>query len=259
MIKNIYINFLLKSIFKPIITLFYQFALPSKYNGTKNEKDDFYPIENFKKEQSLKSYKHFKKYFSNSILINDKLGSLISKEKAMRKIREFSIKRSILNDINQEKLYLEFGVHSGKSINYLSKFLKTKIYGFDSFTGLKEDWLGTKNPIGSMDLKGQVPKVRSNVEIIKGEVEDTLENFLMEKKGKINFVHMDMDVYKSSKFVLQKIKPFLSSGCIILFDELYNFAGWEQGEYKALIEVFEENEYKYLAFTNFEKVTIQII
>ena len=32
-----------------------------------------------------------------------------------------------------------------------------------------------------MDLKGQIPKVRSNVEIIKGEVEDTLEKFLTEK------------------------------------------------------------------------------
>ncbi|MDC2975943.1 class I SAM-dependent methyltransferase [bacterium] len=259
MIKNFYIKFILKSFFRPVIVLFYQYALPSIYTGTKNNDDEFYPIENYKKEQSLKSYNHFKKHFSNSILINDKLGTLISKQKAMNKIREFSIKRSILNDRNQENLYLEFGVHSGKSINYLSKFLKTKIYGFDSFTGLKEDWLGTKNPIGSMDLKGQIPKVRSNVEIIKGEVEDTLEKFLTEKKTKINFVHMDMDVYKSTKYVLQKIKPFLNSGCIILFDELYNFAGWEEGEYKALIEVFKDDEYKYLAFTNFEKVTIQII
>ena len=48
--------------------------------------------------------------------------------------------------------------HPSENANYeWSKFLKTKIYGFDSFTGLKEDWLGTKNPIGSMDLKGQIP------------------------------------------------------------------------------------------------------
>ena len=45
---------------------------------------------------------------------------------------------------------------------------------------------------------------------------------------------MDMNIYKSTKYVLQKIKPFLNSGCIILFDELYNFAGWEEGNIKLL-------------------------
>ena len=43
-------------------------------------------------------------------------------------------------------------------------------------------------------------------------------------------------------------KPYLIKGCVILFDELYNFPGWRAGEYKALIEVFNENEYKYPVF-----------
>ncbi len=71
-------------------------------------------------------------------------------------------------------------------------------------------------------------------------------------------MHMDLDVYSSTKFVLQKVKPYLDKKCVILFDELYNHPGWEHGEYKALTEVFNENEYRYLAFTNFEKVAIQI-
>ena len=33
------------------------------------------------------------------------------------------------------------------------------------------------------------------------------------------------------------------------FDELYNLTRWKVGEYKALTEVFNENEYKYLAFS----------
>ena len=77
---------------------------------------------------------------------------------------------------------------------------------------------------------------------------DTLEKFLEEKKPNINFVHMDLDTYPSSKYVLEKIKPFLMKGSIILFDEIYNFAGWEVGEYKALKEVFNDNEYKFIAF-----------
>ena len=47
------------------------------------------------------------------------------------------------NDNNSDNLYIEFGVFSGTSINYFSKNLKKKIYGFDSFEGLKEDWVGT--------------------------------------------------------------------------------------------------------------------
>ena len=30
---------------------------------------------------------------------------------------------------------------------------------------------------------------------------------------------------------------------------LYNFPGWSEGEYKALIEEFEEEEFTYLAFS----------
>jgi hypothetical protein len=48
---------------------------------------------------------------------------------------------------------------------------------------------------------------------------------------------------------LQKIKPFLRKGTIILFDELYNYVNWQENEYKALTEIFNENEYKFLAFS----------
>ena len=61
---------------------------------------------------------------------------------------------------------------------------------------------------------------------------------------------MDMDTYNTSKFVLEKIKPYLSKGAIICFDELYNFEGWKVGEFKALKEVFSEDEFKYKCFSN---------
>ena len=48
---------------------------------------------------------------------------------------------------------------------------------------------------------------------------------------------MDVDTYETTKFVLETIKPHLINGAIILFDELYNFEGWDVGEYKALTEV----------------------
>ena len=44
-----------------------------------------------------------------------------------------------------------------------------------------------------------------------------------------------------------------------IFDELYNYAGWEFGEYKALKEVFREDEYIFKAFNTLgHQVVIQI-
>ena len=47
---------------------------------------------------------------------------------------------------------------------------------------------------------------------------------------------------------------------IITFDQLYNYPGWKMGENKALKEIFNENEYEYIAFcSNGEQVAIQVI
>lgn len=71
---------------------------------------------------------------------------------------------------------------------------------------------------------------------------------------------MDVDTYESSKFILEAIKPNLVKGAIILFDELYNFEGWDVGEYKALREVFNDNEYKFLSFaTDSSQAVIKIL
>ena len=59
----------------------------------------------------------------------------------------------------------------------------------------------------------------------------------------------NVDTYDTSNFILKTIKPFLNNGAIILFDELYNYIGWEENEYKALIENFEEKEFNYLVFS----------
>ena len=57
-----------------------------------------------------------------------------------------------------------------------------------------------------------------------------------------------MDTYSSTLFVLKKIKKYLINNSIILFDELYNYPGYEEGEFKALKEVFQESEFEYKAF-----------
>ena len=167
-------------------------------------------------------------------------------------IRKFSVSHAIKNN-SSDKLFLEFGVFKGDSINTFAKYLlkkKSHIFGFDSFEGLEEEWITHEyNPIGTFSLNKKPPKVDKNVTLVIGKVQDTLENFLKQKEGKkIAFVHMDMDTFVPTQYVLKKIKPFLSKGAVILFDEFYGFPNWKEHEYKALMEIFNEKEYKYIAF-----------
>lgn len=193
------------------------------------------------------TYNYFKDHLKNSLIFED-----------VKKIREYAIKTALLNDKDKRYYYLEFGVFQGKSANYFSKFVN-KIYCFDSFEGLKDDYLGTPFPKGTWNLNKNIPKLNSNVEPIVGWVEDTLDDFLKKHNPKINFVHMDMDTYNSTKFTLEKLKPYLVNDAIILFDELYNYPGWKNGEHKALMEVYKEDEFNYKAFViNSVRCAIQI-
>ncbi len=202
----------------------------------------------YKEDQIKKCYEHFKDHLKNAVLLDS------------YKIREHAIENAIEVDTDPNNVYLEFGVFSGTSINFFAKKIKKNIYGFDSFEGLKEDWLGTSVTKGTFDLKKKIPTLNSNAIPVVGWIQDTLPNFLKEKNPKIIFVHMDVDTYETSKFVLEKIKPHLVSGGIILFDELYNFEGWDVGEYKALKEVFDDKSYKFISFsTDTSQAAIKIL
>jgi len=180
-------------------------------------------------------------------------------------IRNFSIYRAIqgLNNSDNNNFFLEFGVYTGGSINLFAKQLQSvnkEVYGFDSFEGLKEDWLThVFFPKGALSLNKKKPKVLKNVKLIAGYIQDTLEEFLNQsEKKRIIFAHMDMDTYESTKFALIKIKPFLKKGSIILFDEFYGYPNWEKEEYKAFKEVFNKDEFKYIAFCESE-VAIEML
>ena len=162
-------------------------------------------------------------------------------------IRKYAIETALLSDKKKEHYYLEFGVFTGSSANFASNYVK-KLYAFDSFKGLSEDWVGKGKAKGFFNLDGKIPQLNSNIEPVVGWVEDTLEEFLKKHNPKINYIHFDMDTYSPTKFALEKIKPYLLKNAIILFDEFYNYLGWEHGEYKAFKEIFKENEYDFKAF-----------
>ncbi len=198
---------------------------------------------------SKETFQVFGKYFRETVLFKD-----------LSKIREYAVKCALSNDLEQKYYYLEFGTFKGESSIYFSKYLK-KLYTFDSFFGLQEDWLGNNdNPKGTFRLKKKPTFQEKNIEIVDGYVENTLENFLKEHNPQINFIHLDLDLYRPTKYTLEKIKPYMLNGSIILFDEFYNYYGWRSGEYKALIETFKDNEFKYRAFRiNNQQAVIEFI
>ena len=193
------------------------------------------------------TFNHFKENIKSSLIFE-----------STEAIREYAIKTSLLNDKECQNYYLEFGVYNGVSANFFSKYVN-KLYVFDSFEGIREDFVGTPNAIGTMNLDKKIPKLNSNVIPNVGWVEDTLDIFLKKHNPKINFLHLDLDTYSPTKFTLEKVKPYLAKNAIIIFDELYNYFGWKHGEYKALNEVFNKDEFEYKAFEiNGCKVAIQI-
>lgn len=143
-------------------------------------------------------------------------------------------------------LWLEFGVASGRTINYISKFTKGKVYGFDSFEGLPEKWRDGFEK-GMFHRNGNLPKVNSNVELITGWFHETLVNFIQTKKRKVSFIHIDADLYTSTKFILEVLKDYMDKDCVIVFDELVNYPGFdgENGELKAFYEFITENRVDY--------------
>lgn len=152
----------------------------------------------------------------------------------------------------------EFGVYRGDSINYFARKLPV-LYGFDSFEGLKEDWRGYALARGSFDLKGKLPKVRSNVHLIKGWFDATIPPFLAQHPESFAFVHIDCDTFEATEVALGLIGALLVPGTVIVFDEYFGYRGWQLGEFKAWSDFAQRTgtQYKYLAFCT-QQVAIQV-
>ncbi|GAB5403893.1 MAG: hypothetical protein Aurels2KO_21240 [Aureliella sp.] len=131
---------------------------------------------------------------------------------------------------------LEFGVFDATSINRTADLWPDRqLFGFDSFEGLPEDWdLGSKvyTKNGKWHLNGKLPEVRSNVTLIKGFFDDTLENWWKANQGQIGFLHVDCDLYSSTKTVLSTLNDGIVPGTIIRFDDLIDFREFENYEGK---------------------------
>jgi len=164
-----------------------------------------------------------------------------------RELLEFA-----LGEVDAPGLWLEFGVARGKDIRAIAGSCPHTVYGFDSFLGLPEDWTHFQRQ-GRFSTGGHLPAgLPENVMILKGLFEDTLPSFLHEHPEKIAFLHLDSDLYSSTRQVLGLLHGRLQPGTIILFDDFMNYPGWLEGEAKAWFECVAEHaiEFRYIGFAS---------
>lgn len=159
----------------------------------------------------------------------------------------------------EDGMACEFGVFSGGSLKTIVTARAGRdVYGFDSFQGLPEDWRANI-PAGAFRAE-QVPEV-DGATIVSGWFSDTLPGFLAEHPGPVAFLHLDADLYSSTKTVLEKIGDRLRPGSVVLFDEYFNYPGWEGHEHRAWREFVEKHGvgFEYLCYTsNNEQLAVRL-
>ena len=156
---------------------------------------------------------------------------------------------------------VELGVSRGVSFFSFHKFLEIflptdtskKVYGFDSFEGLSDlsemdglslhdDARNDKKEGGwsAKEVEGEIFELnrlfnsdnilaRERSRLIKGRVQDTLDDFLKDTPGlRINLLHFDLDLYEPTLFTLEKLWDLVVPGGVIVFDE-YGLPPWGGG------------------------------
>ena len=126
-----------------------------------------------------------------------------------------------------EGLVLEFGVASGATINHLATSIalrERRVYGFNSFCGLPEPW--ARYSVGHFAC--QPPAVAANVGLVVGLFAETLPPFLAAHAGNAALIHLDADLYSSTRTVLELLTPRIVAGTVIVLDEYYIVTDHEQ-------------------------------
>lgn len=130
---------------------------------------------------------------------------------------------------------MEVGVWRGGTGAILAEAIKgitdKKVFLADTFTGVVKagekdtNYQGGEHADTSIDLVKDLLKSLSieNTEILQGIFPDDTQHKI---DGKIAMLHCDVDVYSSSKDIVEWCLPRLSVGSILVFDD-YGFFGCE--------------------------------
>lgn len=117
-------------------------------------------------------------------------------------------------------LYLEFGVFRGDTMRFWSRSLKnpnSELHGFDSFEGLPE--AGGPWSAGQFDTGGKIPVINdARVRFFKGWFNDVLPSYTVPEHD-VLVINFDADLYSSTIYVLNHLRPYMKPGTWLYFDE----------------------------------------
>ena len=161
---------------------------------------------------------------------------------------EQSIHKHLLDSVKKVTVdghWCEFGVRQGRSLNWLiDEYPGQVIHAFDSWEGLPEEWNHGTGIVAGMSC--DPPVVPDHIQLHKGWFKDTLPVWKQENTDTIGFLHMDADIYSSTKEVLVSLNNQIVPGTVITFDEFCNFRlsgkmrKWQDQEFLALVEWLDE-------------------
>jgi hypothetical protein len=118
----------------------------------------------------------------------------------------------------------EFGVAFGEATRWWLERIDSPLlryHGFDRFTGLPQQWRGM--PTGAFDAGGRAPAIDdTRVTWHVGDVENTLDDIDWAMVDGRRFFNFDLDLFRPSLAVWERIAPTLESGDILYFDEAYD-------------------------------------
>jgi hypothetical protein len=168
---------------------------------------------------------------------------------------------------DSDELLLDLGVWIGWSTRLISDACDRTVYGFDTFSGLVEDWqledlvvlkrgmFSVSDPFAQRFRRdtgvsfhdGLPAALGRKVQFIRGSTYDTLAPFLADRPAaSIRLFHMDLDTYESCLHALETCKDHFIEGSILVFDEYLVTSG----EMRAFYE-FQSNyelEWRYRAW-----------
>ena len=117
-----------------------------------------------------------------------------------------------------------------------------KGFGFDTFSGLPEDWYDEKK--GTYSSFDAIPKIKGG-EFIVGKFEDTLPEFFSKDRPPASLINFDADLYSSTITALNHCNKVIDEKTILVFDEFIISDNWEKDEFKALNEFCDNLNFSY--------------
>lgn len=141
-------------------------------------------------------------------------------------------------------LTLECGVYFGRSLRIIARASDGIVHGFDSFEGLPEAW-NPREGAGAYSTGGRLPETEPNVVLHRGWFDDTLPPFFAGSNESIRLLHVDCDLYSSTRSVLDAAADRLVAGSIVVFDDLLGYPGYEAHELRAFEEYVAERHVRW--------------